>query len=663
MYSLAYKAIFYLIGFSLNNIIIGLKMIAFEKNANFGTWSSPISAEIIASRSISFTDLHIDNDIVYWAESRPNEKGRSVIVSYQKNGVYIDETSDEFHVASSVHGYGGGAFYVNKGHLYFSNAKDGLVYHKNMSTKKIEPIVEIFEGKYADFHADPNHEFLYCIRKNDSKKDRFPPTEIVRISIKNGCVEVLFTGSDFYSNPTISPNGKKIAWLQWNHPNMPWDVTELWVADISLDGSIQNKIMISSEMPQAFYQPTWNEENQLFVCSDRTGYWNIYKVTENKLENIFAMGVDFGRPMWISGTRCFDFLSKNEMICCYSEKGIWKVGVIHLAEQRLMEVNNSLTCIYNIAAKNNSIAYFGGNPTMPLAVLNSTKEFIHSVKILRNSIGNAFDEEFISTPELIEYPTRDNQKSFAFFYAPKNPKYKFSQGTLPPLIVKVHGGPTANADCMFNPKIQYYTSRGYAYVEINYRGSSGFGREYREQLKGFWGIRDVEDCIDGAIYLCNQNKADRNKLIISGSSSGGLTVLSSLAFHDIYKCASCTYGIADLIALTEHTYKFEAYYDQGLLGGSVQNSRQIYIDRSPLYFAEKIKSPIIFFHGDKDMVVHVSQTHKISQKLNENHVYNEVYIFEGEGHGFKKAESIVTSLEKELKFFENVVLDSCKANL
>ncbi len=356
--------------------------------------------------------------------------------------------------------------------------------------------------------------------------------------------------------------------------------------------------------------------------------------------------------MWISGTRCFDFLSKNEIICCYSEKGIWNTVIIHIEGQRFIEVNNSLTCIYNIAAQNNSVTYFGGNPTLPLAVLNSSKDFIHSNKVLRNSLGNSFGEEYISLPELIEYPTRDNRTSFAFFYAPKNPEYIASKETLPPLIVKVHGGPTANADCMFNPKIQYYTSRGYAYVEINYRGSTGYGREYREQLKGLWGIRDVEDCIDGALYLCNKKKADKNKLIISGSSSGGLTVLSSLAFHDIYKCASCTYGIADLIALSEHTHKFEAYYDQGLLGGSMQNSKKTYIDRSPINSAHKIKSPVIFFHGDKDMVVQVEQTYKISKQLNQNNIYNEVYIFEGEGHGFKKAESIISSLEKELGFFE-----------
>ncbi|WP_161998220.1 prolyl oligopeptidase family serine peptidase [Silvanigrella paludirubra] len=630
-------------------------MIASGTHANFGSWISPITSEIIASKSLSFTDIHIDNGIIYWIESRPNEKGRSVIVSYHQNGTYQDETPEEFSIGTSVHGYGGGAFFVRDQQLYFSNSKDGIVYHKNLKSNVIKPITEYFEGRFADFHADPRHEYLYCIRKDDSKKSQFPPTEIVQISLQSKKTTVLFTGSDFYSSPTISPNGTKISWLQWDHPNMPWDATELWIADVNLQGIISNKKRISIESKQSFYQPTWSSKNELFVSSDITGFWNIYKVTDSKLENIYTREADFGRPMWISGTRCFDFIDENKIISSYCEKGIWKTGVIHINEKSFSEVSNSLTCIYNIVAKNNCVAFFGGSETLPLAVILSNYESIQKTKVLRNSIGDIFQKDFISLPELIEFPTRDDQVAYAFYYKPKNPNYSYSDDQLPPLIVKVHGGPTANADFMFNPKVQYYTSRGFAYLEVNYRGSTGYGRNYREQLKGQWGIRDVEDCIDAALYLCNNNKVDKNKLIIAGSSSGGLTVLSSLAFHNIYKCGSCTYGIADLIAMTEHIHKFEAYYDQGLIGGSVEKEREKYFNRSPLNFANNIKSPIIFFHGDKDVVVHVSQTNKIVNELNKNKIYNEVYIFEGEGHGFKKAESIITSLNKELEFFKSLL--------
>ncbi|KAB8028509.1 S9 family peptidase [Fluviispira multicolorata] len=630
-------------------------MSASKQSENFGKWKSPITAEMIASKSISFNDIHMDQGILYWCESRPEDKGRNVIVSSDENQKYTDETSSEFNVGTSVHGYGGGAFYIKKQMLYFADMKTGLVYQKNISNQKIKAIVEPGEYRYADFCSDPEHKFLYCIRKDDTGKNQFPTTEIVRIFIENKKVEVLLTGADFYSNVTISPNGKKISWLQWDHPNMPWDATELWLADISEDGSLINNKNLSEEKKQSYYQPTWSHDSQLFVSSDKTGYWNIYQYSDKKFINLYERNVDFGRPMWITGTRCFEFLSANEIICCYSENGIWKTGTLRLDNKVFTEHNNSLTCIYNIVAENNRVAFIGGNPTLAPAIIISNKNNLNSIEILRNSIDKSIENEFISLPELIKFQTRDLKKAYAFYYPPKNPLYCPKENELPPLIVKVHGGPTANADYMLTPKIQYYTSRGYAYVEVNYRGSTGYGREYRDQLKGKWGIIDVEDCIDCALYLCELKKADKDKLIISGSSSGGFTVLSSLAFHNVYKCGSCTYGIADLIAMTEHIHKFEAYYDQGLLGGSVQDTREIYFNRSPINSAHKIKSPVIFFHGDKDPVVHVSQTYKIADALNKNNIYNETFIFKEEGHGFRNAENIVISLTKELDFYSKVL--------
>lgn len=627
-------------------------MIGAHENVNFSTWNSSISAKMVAKNSTSFTDLFLDNEIIYWTESRPNEKGRTVIVSYQKNGLFLDETTPEYSVGTSVHGYGGGAFCVKNNHLYFSDSKSGFVFHKNLSTNLIEPIVQTLEARYADFCVDPKHDFLYCIRKVNNTKNQFPITELVRISIKNKEVEVLLSGYDFYSNPIVSPDGKKIAWLQWNHPNMPWDSTELWIADILPNSSIKNILKLSNDLSESFYQPTWSEDNFLYVCSDRSNFWNIYKFVDGVFENIFEKKADFGRPMWITGTRCFDFLNRNEIISSYCEKGVWKTGVLCLISRSFKEIENSLTCIYNIVAKNNKVAYFGGNSTLPLAVLSSEKKDINSIKILKTSIENVIDEKYVSIPELISFSTRDNDISYGFYYAPKNPDYILETGKLPPLIVKVHGGPTACADLMFNSKIQYYTSRGFAFVEINYRGSTGYGRQYREQLKGMWGVRDVEDCIDGALYLCNQKKVDRNKLIISGTSSGGFTVLNSLVLHDIYKCGSCTYGISDLISMSEHIHKFEAYYDQGLLGGTLQNSRKIYVERSPINNVKKIKAPIIFFHGDKDVVVNFEQTLKMSLELNQNKIYNEMYIISDEGHGFKKMENILFLMEKELSFYE-----------
>ncbi len=628
-----------------------------QENTNgCGFWESPLTSSIIASKSLSFTDLFIDNNIIYWGESRPNENGRTTIVSYHPDGQCKDETSSEFAVGTMVHGYGGGAFFVKDKHLYFANLNDGIVYHKNLLSNIVTAITTPFAGRYADFSVDPTHQFLYCLRKNDSLKQQFPPTELVRININSKETEILFSGHDFYSNPTVSPDGKKICWLQWNHPNMPWDENQLMLAEINSKNQLCNVTEIQANKKGAFYQPTWSPDNELYVAFDSDNYWNIYKLINLTLINILKRDVDFGRPMWISGTKTFAFLNKEQLFVNFCEKGIWKTGKIYLKNNGFIEINNKLTTIYNIAASNDKVVMFAGNPELSLAVVSSDYCELFNFKTLCHSIGDSFTKEFISKPQQLEFPTRDQKNAFAFYYAPLNPNHSMNSGELPPLIVKVHGGPTASADSLFNPKIQYYTTRGFAYLEVNYRGSTGYGRAYREDLKGYWGIREVEDCIDAVNYLVQKKLVAQNKLFLAGSSSGGFTVLSALVQTNIFTCASCTYGIADLIAMTEHIHKFEAYYDQGLIGGSVTENRDLYVQRSPLYSAEKIKTPVIFFHGDKDPVVHISQTERMAAALKANNIYNEVYTFSGEGHGFKKAESIISALEKELQFFRKYLV-------
>ncbi|WGL60868.1 prolyl oligopeptidase family serine peptidase [Pigmentibacter sp. JX0631] len=624
---------------------------SFNKN-DYGFWNSPFQAKDLASKSISFTDLFIDNGVVYWGESRPDEKGRNVIVSMHPDGSIQDETPPEFSVGTMVHGYGGGAFLVKENQLYFANSKDGMVYHKNLNTKEINPVTFPFEGRFADFSLDSKRKFLYCLRKNDSTQNQFPPTEIVRINLVTKETEVLFTGSDFYSNPSVSPDGKKLCWLQWNHPNMPWDNNELFVADISSENIITNSKKILNSSVGACYQPIWSPKNELFVTFDGNNYWNIYKIVNDSFEIILEKKSDFGRPMWISGTRTFSFLQEDILIVTFCDNGMWKTGKIYLKNNGFVEINNNLSTIYNIAADNNQFVMFAGNSLLALAVVSSNIKEPFKFKILRKSLDDSFPSNYISEPKEIEFTARDNKSVYAFYYPPFNPEYLKDENNLPPLIVKIHGGPTANVDCLMNPKIQYYTSRGFAYLEVNYRGSTGFGRSYREELKGKWGIKDVEDCLDAVKYLIQKNLVNKDKVILAGSSSGGYTLLSTLVKNNKFLCASCTYGIADLIAMTEHIHKFEAYYDQSLIGGSILTDKELYFNRSPINSANEIKTPIIFFHGDKDPVVNVKQTEKIATALKENNIYHEVYIFSGEGHGFKKAESIVKVLDKELKFFQ-----------
>ncbi len=632
-----------------------------QQNANFGTWQSPITAEMIASKSISFSDIQIDNQKIYWIENRPYDNGASVIVCYHQDGAFLDVTTAQFKVATSVHGYGGGAFFVKENDLYFSNAKDGFLYHKNLQTSKVTALVGNSNSCFADFSVNESKQFLYCLRNHESSNHHFPVTEIVMISLIDQKVFEVCTGADFYSSPRVSPNGKHLAWLQWNNPNMPWDCNELWLADIEFNGALINKRKISSTNCEAFYQPTWSRDNILYVCSDRSGFWNLYSLNanHNKLTALFFIEADVGRAMWVLGTRCFDFLTDNKILFSYIEKGVWKTGIFNLETNQIVNVDNNLTCINSLAANNNLVCYLAGNPETPLSILVSNNNHLHLPKNIRQSLNINFDKAFISKPELIEFPTQDKSVGYAIFYPPQNPNYLplLNNKTAPPLIVKVHGGPTANADVMFNSKVQFFTSRGYAYVEVNYRGSTGYGKDYREKLNGQWGIIDVQDCLDAALFLCKIGKADKNKLIISGGSSGGYTVLSALASEQqVFNCGSCTFGISDLLDMANNTHKFEAYYDQRLLGASPTKDKDVYVQRSPIHSAHKIKSPIIFFHGDRDVVVDISQTQKIAAALKQNNIYHEVYIFEDEGHGFKKSESIMTALIKELEFLNQCCL-------
>lgn len=623
----------------------------------FGFWPSPLSAQNIASQSLGLSDLCVDGNKVYWLENRPNEKGRGVVVSCDEQGVYCDETPNTISVSAQVHGYGGGAFCMKDDFLYFSDAKSGVVYCKNLQQNKIVAVTQESPYFYADFCPNASHTFIYCIRKNTSGSTSFPPTEVVRIHKATGKVELLLSGADFYSNVRLSPNEKHLCWLQWQSPNMPWDATELWTASILPDHSLTQIEKKSGDTQESLFQPEWSPSNTLFVMSDKSNHWNLYQVEGSALTPIFTYAAEFARPMWVAGSQTYAFISDHTVIATACENGIWKTFLIDLKAKKGHVLNNvPLTCIYNLAANSQKIAFVGGNPTSPSAVysLNTQHAQTQSPYVLRSTQQMNIDVQFISQPQAIAFPTENNETAHAFYYPPQNPNHT-AHGK-PPLIVRIHGGPTACSDFIFNPKIQYYTSRGFAYVDVNYRGSTGYGRTYRESLKRHWGVADVQDAIACAKYLQKQELVDEQRVAILGSSSGGFTVLAALTTQNFFTCASCLYGIADLVALGEQTHKFEAYYDQELIGGSLKESKALYTQRSPIHFAKNIQCPIILFHGEKDPVVHVSQSLKMADAIQQTGTHCEVYTFAEEGHGFKKSENIIFYLEKELSFFQKYLI-------
>ncbi|MES2615515.1 MAG: prolyl oligopeptidase family serine peptidase [Bdellovibrionota bacterium] len=612
----------------------------------FGKWKSWLEPKHIAQKSVGFADLQVDCDKIYWTESRPGEQGRTCIVSYHQNNLVTDETPNVYHVSTGVHGYGGGAFLVKDGIIYFVDAITNQVFKKEQAV--FSQITNKNGYSYADFSVDKTHTYLYCLRLEKRAENKFPTTQIVRIEIQSSRQEILFTGADFYSNVRINLDGTKLLYLQWNYPNMPWDENELWTADIDSDFNITNNNKNFHTPKVSLYQPEW-QENEIYCSVDINNYWNICKINENLCQTLFEYPAEFARPLWIANTRTFAFISEHEMLATCCEKGVWKTFLLDVKNNSQILVQNNLTCISNMAANSKFIAYIAGNSVLELNIFISSTENKNNIFCPRPKLS--IIENNVSIPKIIEFKS-NNKTVYAFYYPPKNSTHQAPINEKPPCILKIHGGPTSNVDFMFNSKIQFYTSRGFAYVELNYSGSSGHGREYRERLNNKWGIVDVEDCLACAEYLCTAGLADKNKLILSGSSAGGFTLLNTLTKSNLFKCASCHYGVADLTELANHIHKFEACYDQNLIGDTIQNNPKLYIERSPINHAHNIQNPIIFFHGDKDSVVHMSQTIQMVEALKKQNIYYEVTIFEGEGHGFKKEETIISVLEKELAFFQ-----------
>jgi dienelactone hydrolase len=610
---------------------------------------SVLSSQDIAKKTIGYNDLQISNGIFYWTESRPWQQGKTFIVSMDSDGCKKDETTQDYNVTTNVHGYGGGSFYVKNHILYFMDSISGCIFRKCLSGKNEIHKVTIESGfSYADFCLDNENKNIYCLRLNKNTNKNFYPTEIVQIEIETGMQNVLFSGADFYSNIRLNENEDQLLFLQWNYPNMPWDENELWIANINKQKNISHIKKIYHQEKSSVYQPIFHK-NKIYASINNKNYWQIVQIFENKIEEVCAYNADFGRPLWLAATKTFSFISEDQIVSTACENGIWKTFLINIHKKSIKEIKNNLTCIQNMDANSENGLFIGGNATSELGVFQVNLRNFNKLNLTKKEIQNTN----VSIPKLLEFKS-NGKNVFAFYYPPNlqenNTQQKNFENSA--CIIKIHGGPTSAAELIYNPKIQYYTQRGFAYVELNYGGSSGFGKEYRERLNKQWGIVDVQDTIACAEYLIQSKLASPHKLILAGSSAGGFTLLNTLSRCSLFCAGSCHYGVADLIELANHIHKFEACYDQNLIGDTIENNIQLYRDRSPINFAHKIKTPIIFFHGTNDLVVNINQTLTMAERIKQNNIQTEVYTYEGEGHGFKKEETIIHVLEKELAFFD-----------
>lgn len=619
----------------------------------YGSWPSPITSDLIVAGSIRLGEIRLDGDRIYWSEGRPTEGGRNVIVQHTPEGG-IDLTPAPLNVRTRVHEYGGGAYIVVDGILYFSNFADQRLYQQHPGS---DPAPLTAEGPYrfADAVWDSDRQRLICVRE-DFKGKGEPINTIVEVPVNGEPEEsvgvVLVSGCDFYSSPRISPDGRSLAWLSWNHPDMPWDGTELWIATFHADGTLHGAQCIAGGREESIVQPEWSPDGDLYFVSDRTGWWNLYRWHEQAIEPMCPKSAEFGLPHWVFRMTTYGFESPTSLICTYVERGVQHLARLNTETKALTPIDTPYTSINGLQVAAGKAVYGAGSPTAPGAIV------VHDlatgeIEVLRKSSEMEIDPGYLSVPEVIEFPTNNGLTAYAIYYPPTNKDVVAPDHERPPLRVLSHGGPTAATSSSFNPGIQYWTSRGFAILDVNYGGSTGYGRAYRERLKGNWGIVDVDDCANGAEYLVKQGKVDGDRLVIMGGSAGGYTTLAALAFRNTFKAGASYYGVSDLKALADDTHKFEARYLDGLIGPYPER-QDLYEARSPIHHIQKLSCPVIFFQGDEDKIVPPNQAEMMVNALKEKGLPVAYVLFEGEQHGFRKAENIKRALDGELYFYAQV---------
>ncbi len=620
--------------------------------APYGSWRSPITSELIVSETIKLGQIFLDGSDVYWSESRPAEGGRNVIVRWSPGGKIEDLTPKPFDVRTRVHEYGGGAFVASDGTVYFSNFADQGLYQQK-SNLEPRPLTSPGARRYGDITVDKLRNRLICVREDHSTGAREPVNTIVALDMSNNQEEhVLVAHNDFYSSPRISPDGLSLAWLTWNHPNLPWDGTELWVGKIRSDGSIGERLKVAGDINESIFQPEWSPDGVLYFVSDRNEWWNLYRYRHDQVEPVCPRDCEFGRPQWLLSMSTYGFESTDRIICTYTSKGVWHLASLNCASGDLDEIETPFTEIWNLQASSKQAVFCAGSPTQAGSIIRFDLES-RKFHPLRSSSDIKVDKGYISIPKAIEFPTEHGKTSHAFFYPPQNYEHQAPPDELPPMLVKIHGGPTSATSSSLAWDIQYWTSRGFAVLDVNYGGSSGYGRSYRQRLEGQWGIVDVDDCVNGARFLVEQSWVDGERLTIRGSSAGGYTTLCALTFRHTFKAGASYYGISDLEALAKETHKFEARYLDRLVG-PYPDRLDIYRQRSPIHYTHLLSCPLILFQGLEDEVVPPNQAEMMLEALKSKGLPVAYIPFEGEQHGFRRAETIQRALDSELYFYSRV---------
>lgn len=623
-----------------------------KKVAPYGTWQSPVTTQLMVTSNIGISEARLFDDAVYWLELRPQERGRNVIMRQADTREAL--IPEEYNCRTQVHEYGGASYLPTEVGVFFVNQADQQVYCADQGG--VWQVTHAEGTRFADFAWCRQRQILLAIAEHHDAQLSEPSNSLVAIDIGNGAVVQLHEGEDFYASPSISPDGEQLCWLCWSHPNMPWDGTSLWVAplhgNLEQGASLGAAQVVAGGDSESIFQPEWSPRSQLFFVSDKTNWWNLYRLGAGAIEPVCPMEAEFGRPQWQFGMTRYGFLDAQRIVTSVSRDGREQLSVLDVDNGALSPLARTHSSYDSLRTNGGKICYTAQSPVDFPALYVCGHDGGDEQLIVRSSTVTV-DPASYSRGQPVTFPTGGSATAHGFFYPPASAEFDGPDGQLPPLLVMTHGGPTAATHDDLSLKVQFWTSRGFAVFDVNYRGSTGFGRAYRDALKGQWGVADVEDCDYGVRYLVERGLVDAERVAIRGGSAGGFTTLAALAFTDTFKAGASLYGVSDLTALATDTHKFESRYLDSLIGPWPQQ-KQLYESRSPINHAENIRSPVIFLQGLEDKIVPPNQAEMMVDALRRNGVVVAYIPFEGEQHGFRQSQTIERAFGAELYFYGEI---------
>jgi len=616
--------------------------------APYGAWTSPIAAKSLADSNIRPSDIIVDGEDVLWIELRPREAGRYVLVRH-RDGRREDLIEAPYSARTLAHEYGGRCVSAHQGDVIFSNFADQMLYRLTDGHAPTQ-ITDTPGLRFADPVHDPKTGRVFCVCEDHRNVGTEAVSTLVSVALDgSGDIQTLARGDDFYSSPTLSPDGRHLAWLSWTHPNMPWDSTRLWLAYRDATGQFGDGRCVAGGPGESVVQPRFSPDGHLTFVSDRTGWGNLYRLEGETVRALQPMEAEFAHPQWHFGPADYGYLDVDTLVCAYKRNGTSTLARLDLPTGTLTPIDAPYSAIREVHPAGDAVFLIAASATEQAALVRRVLGSGETTVFARTS-PNRLDPTFVSVPEAISFATGEGETAHAFFYRPVNANYVGPQGARPPCIVLSHGGPTSATTPEWRASVQYWTTRGFAVVDVNYRGSTGYGRAYRERLYGHWGLLDVEDCVSATRFLVDRGDIDPDRLAIRGGSAGGYTTLMAVTFTDVFKAGASHFGVSDLVALALETHKFESRYMDQLLG-PYPAAEAVYLARSPLHFPDQIKCPMIFLQGLEDKAVPPVQAEKMVEALKVRNIPVAYVPFAGEQHGFRKAENIQRALEAELYFY------------